>query len=97
MSDQPAAAEPEEVDATPVLAEARPLEPVRPSGPPPVVRAAAVAMTSFAAGAATVAVVRRHKARKAVGRRRRKRELRLTQIVASRSFLVDVHLLSPRD
>jgi hypothetical protein len=57
------------------------------------VQAAAVAMTGFAAGAATVAVVRRHRARKQVRSRRKDRKA-LGEVRASRSFLVDIHLLN---
>lgn len=60
---------------------------------PVAVQAAAVAVTGFAAGAATVAVVRRRRrARKSlrVGRKDRKA---LGEVRASRSFLVDIHLL----
>ena len=63
----------------------------------PVAQAAAVAATGFAAGAVTAAVVRgltkRH-AVKAAGRRGGRGGL---PVVGSRSFLVDVHLLGPRD
>jgi hypothetical protein len=76
-----------------------------PSGPargslvvagPVAVQAAAVAVTGFAAGAATVAVVRRHRARKAArrGLSRRKDRKALGDVRASRSFLVDIHLLN---
>ena len=59
----------------------------------PARQAAALAATSFVAGAATVAVVHRRRAR--VPRRRRKAKAKggLGEIVASNSFLVDVHLL----
>jgi hypothetical protein len=81
-----------EVDALPVLAEATMLEPRR--APAPVaIQAAVVAATSFAAGIATVAVVRSHPLRR-LGRRRRRREV--GRVVASRTFLVDVHLLDGR-
>jgi hypothetical protein len=60
---------------------------------PVAVQAAAVAMTGFAAGAATVAVVRRHRAKKQVRSRRRDRKA-LGDVRASRSFLVDIHLLN---
>jgi hypothetical protein len=56
---------------------------------PVAVQAAAVAVTGFAAGAATVAVVRRRRARKALGRRKA-----LGDVRATRSFLVDIHLLN---
>ena len=59
-------------------------------------QAVAVAATSFAAGAATLALVRRHSARKqlkrAVGRPVRRGGDGL-EIVASRRFMVDIHLL----
>jgi hypothetical protein len=81
-----------EVDALPVLADATVLEPRR--APAPVaIQAAVVAATSFAAGIATVAVVRSHPLRR-LGRRRRRREV--GRVVASRTFLVDVHLLDGR-
>ena len=85
----------EEVDALPVLDEsgsAGPLERTRPPGQVVARQAAAVAATSFAAGVATVAVVRARKIRRA-----RRRARAIPPIVASRSFLVDVHLLGPRD
>jgi len=64
------------------------LEPSRRTLPPAAV-AAGVAVTGVAAGMATVAVVQRHTARKAARRRRKL----LGKVVASRSFLVDVHVL----
>jgi hypothetical protein len=82
----------EVVDAVPVLAEPRAVEPLAAR---PAVQAAAVAATGFVAGAATVAVMRRRGARKAL--RRRKRPTRageVLEIVSSRSFLVDVHLVN---
>jgi hypothetical protein len=83
----------EEVDAVPVLSQAGPVEPARAAGQVVVRQAAAVAATSFAAGIATVALARAHKVRRA--RRRARRTM--APIVASRSFLVDVHLLGPRE
>jgi hypothetical protein len=84
----------EEVDAVPVLNEpGTTLEPTRPPGQVVVRQAAAVAATSFAAGVVTVALARATKVRRA--RRRARRTM--APIVASRSFLVDVHLLGPRD
>lgn len=56
---------------------------------PPVAVAAGVAMTSVAAGMATVAVVQRRHSRKAAKRRKKA----LGKVVASRSFLLDVHVL----
>jgi hypothetical protein len=58
---------------------------------PMAVQAAAVAVTGFAAGAATVAVVRRRRARKALGARKARKAF--GEVRASRSFLVDIHLL----
>jgi hypothetical protein len=84
----------EEVDAVPVLSDAgTTIEPRRPAGQVVARQAAAVAATSFAAGVATVALARATKVRRA--RRRARRTM--APIVASRSFLVDVHLLGPRD
>jgi hypothetical protein len=69
-----------------------PVVPERPSGVVMARQAAAVAATSFVAGAATAAAVRVGRARRA-----RRRSRKLPPIVASRSFLVDVHVLGPRD
>jgi hypothetical protein len=89
----------EEVDAVPVLVDqAPPLEPVAAPGGAVVVRqAAAVAATSFAAGVVTVAAVRAVGAARARRRERRARARQLAPVLATRSFLVDVHLLGPRD
>ena len=79
-----------EVDALPVLAEPTTLTSQR--EPAPVaMQAAVVAATSFVAGVATIAVVRSHPLRRLRGRRRRRD---VGRVVASRSFLVDVHVLS---
>jgi hypothetical protein len=81
--------EPEVVDGELVQARSRTaLEPARKSLPPVAV-AAGVAVTGVAAGMATVAVVQRRHARKAAKRRRKT----LGKVVASRSFLLDVHVL----
>jgi|SRR5215207_967331 len=93
-------ADAEIVDAVPVDDAALPATP--PSGgrelSAPVVRqAAAVAATSFVAGAATIAaarIVRRGGLRRRAPRRR---AVGRGQVVATRSFLVDVHVLAPRD
>jgi len=85
-----AAEEGEVVDGLPVVSEPRVLEPAR-VGQVPAVQAAALAATGFVAGAATVAVV--HHRRTRVARRRRRKAGALGEIVASNSFLVDVHLL----
>jgi hypothetical protein len=94
-SARPPAEDPEEVvDAVPVLLEPHALEPRRP--PALVTRqAAAVAATSFAAGIATVALSRLARTRAA--RRRSRRSRPVGKVIASQTFLVDVHLLARRD
>ena len=87
----------EEVDAVPVLAEgAGALEPRPAAGVVVVRQAAAVAATSFAAGVVTVAAVRAGRAVRAK-RRARRRASHLPPVLATRSFLIDVHLLGSRD
>jgi hypothetical protein len=89
-------AEPYAGDDLPVVAEVRTLEPARPAASP-AVQAAAVAATGFVAGAATVAIARRRARRAAAPARRRRSRSRVAEIgevVASRSFLVDIHLLN---
>jgi hypothetical protein len=83
----------EEVDAVPVAAETVAIEPRPASGVVAAKHAAAVAATSFAAGMATVAAVRVGRAVRA----RRKARKQLGPVLATRSFLVDVHLLGSRD
>jgi hypothetical protein len=80
----------------PVVAEARPVERPDPPGAlaPVAVQAAALAAGGFVAGAGIAAIVRTRGRRKAT-RRWGKARKRLP-IVASRSFLVDVHVLDPR-
>jgi hypothetical protein len=56
-------------------------------------QAAVFAAGSLVAGAATLAMVRRHRTRKQLARRRRARAKAIGSIVASRSFLIDVHVL----
>lgn len=86
----------EVLNGTPVLAgsEARYVEPGRPPGTlsPVVVQTAAVVGASAVAGATVVALVRRRRVRKLAKRRRRI----LAPVLASRSFLVDVHMLGER-
>jgi hypothetical protein len=82
----------EVVDGLPVVAEAYEIEPARP-GLVPARQAAALAATGFVAGAATVAVVHHRRSRVGARRRRRRKAAGLGEIVASNSFLVDVHLL----
>jgi hypothetical protein len=87
----------EEVDAVPVLASAPARELSTPRIALPVVaQAAAVAATGFAAGAMTAAMVRAARSRRAVKPRRRPAQLG-PEVVATRSFLIDVHVLAPRD
>lgn len=76
-----------------VASEPRVIEPVKPAGQV-VTQAAAVAATTFVAGAGLAAMIRGRHARGGLLRRRRRR--RDLPIVATRSFLVDVHLLDPR-
>jgi len=80
----------EVVDGLPVVTAAGVLE-ERPTAVVSAVQATALAATGFVAGAATVAVVSRHRAKKALKKSRRSGPL--GDIVSSRSFLVDVHLL----
>ena len=86
--------DPEVLDGVPVLNGGRPLETIRTPGAlsPAVVQTAALVGVSIAAGAATVAMVHRRRARRVVRRRRKV----LAPVLASRSFLVDVHVLGER-
>ena len=92
MSETPEDFQDEEVvDGLPVPAAPAVVEPSLPV-PVQARQAAALAATGFVAGAATVAVV--HRRRNRVPRRKRKKQKNgLGEIVASNSFLVDVHLL----
>jgi hypothetical protein len=81
----------EVVDGLPVPAAPAVVEPWLPTAVP-ARQAAALAATGFVAGAATVAVVSRRRSR-VPRRKRRKAKNGLGEIVASNSFLVDVHLL----
>jgi len=85
----------EVVDAYPVVAEVRTIERASPASLP-AVQAAAAAATGFVAGAATVALVRRRAARKQAARlaARPRRAADLLPIAATRSFLVDVHVIA---
>lgn len=83
----------ETVDGLPVLAEVRTIERGSPASLP-AVQAAAVAATGFVAGAATIALVKRRAARKVQrSRNAPRRATDMLPIVASRTFLVDVHLI----
>ncbi len=75
-----------------VASEPRVIEQARPAGQV-VTQAAAVAATTFVAGAGLAALIRRRPVR-ALRRRRRSRHHGLP-VVATRSFLVDVHVLDP--
>ena len=91
-----AAVEPDEevVDGLPVIAEVRTID--RPSHASlPAVQAAAAAATGFVAGAATIALIKRRSARKVArnGKGGARRAIDLLPITASRSFLVDVHVI----
>lgn len=96
----------EEVDAVPVLPEESVASrEIVPRGAPPIVQTAAVAAGSFVAGAAVLGLVHRRQTRRAApaAARPRRRIARagarakqvggIAEIVASRSLLVDVHLL----
>lgn len=88
--------DPEEtVDAVPVVDEVRAIERTR-SQLPTVRTAAAVAATGFVAGAATVVAIS-HQARKRSGGRnggrRRGKGVDALPILATRSVLLDIHLL----
>lgn len=76
-----------------VASEPRPVVPAKPVGTV-VKQAAAVGATTFVAGAGLAALLRGRSSRKAARRFRRGR--RDLPVVATRSFLVDVHLLDPR-
>jgi len=86
----------EVLDGVAVIADgqARPLEPPRAYGAmsPAVVQTVAVVGAGMVAGAATVAIVHRRRTRRLARRRRRV----LAPVLASRSFLVDVHMLGER-
>ena len=91
--------EAEIVDGLPVLAEVRTIERAAPASLP-AVQAAAVAATGFVAGATTVALVKRRSARKLAKNGRgggSRRAVDMLPIAASRSFLVDVHVLGKPD
>jgi hypothetical protein len=85
----------EVVDGFPVLAEVRAVERAA-TASLPTVQVAAVAATGFMAGAATVALVKRRAARKLArsGRAGSRRAADLLPIAATRSFLVDVHVIA---
>lgn len=92
----------EVVDGLPVLhAPAGAAAAIGPRGlPPAAVQAVTVAGASFVAGATVIAMLRDRRARKAArnalglaGRRRRRQKV---QVLGTRSFLVDVHVIERR-
>ena len=86
----------EVLDGVPVLADATARQVAQQRAPgalaPAVVQTAMIVGASVVAGAATVAIVHRRRARRVARRRRRM----LAPVLASRSFLVDVHVLGER-
>ena len=78
------------MDGLPVLAQSVQIQ--RPPAAVPARQAAALTATGFVAGMATAAVVRRRRSRARVRRARRKGGA-FGEILASNSFLVDVHLV----
>jgi hypothetical protein len=84
--------EEEAVDGVAVLSEVRAIEPA-PSAALPAVQAAAVAATGFVAGAATLVLIRRMATRK-VARSQLRRGIDALPIAGTRSFLIDIHLIS---
>ncbi|MEA2156982.1 MAG: hypothetical protein QOE11_3122 [Solirubrobacteraceae bacterium] len=97
MSDEPAQIheEGEVVNGVAVLAEeADGVQAQRPPGglSPATVQTVAVVGAGVMAGAAAVAIVHRRRARRMARRRRRI----MAPVLASRSFLVDVHMLGDR-
>jgi hypothetical protein len=88
-------ADAEVLEGLPVVAETTVLEAARPPSLP-AVQAATLAATGFVAGAATAALVSRRRTRSGVKRRTKKKGAvagPFGEIVSSKSFLVDVHLL----
>jgi hypothetical protein len=88
-------ADEEVVDGLPVVADVRAIDRASPVALP-AVQAAAAAATGFVAGAATIALVRRHSTRKRARAQRRvqRRPVDMLPIIASRTFIVDVHMLA---
>jgi hypothetical protein len=84
----------EVIDGVAVLDEPRVVEARSPAGvlTPAVVQTAALVGVSMMAGATAVAVVHRRRVRRLARKRRRV----LAPVLASRSFLVDVHMLGER-
>ena len=88
----------EVVDGLPVLAgESEEIEARRVAGLAEVVvtrsQVAVLALSGFAAGAATVALANRRKVAKVMAGAARRKALPGSDVLSSRSFLVDVHVL----
>jgi hypothetical protein len=84
--------EPEVVDGVAVLDAPRVLDEQRPALSPVLVQTAAAMGVSMVAGATAVALVHRRRSRRLARSRRRV----LAPVLASRSFLIDVHVLGER-
>ena len=82
----------EVVDGVPVLAQPRVIARQRSALSPMVVQTATAAGVSMLAGATAVALVRRTRSSRAA----RKRSRAIGPVLATRSFLIDVHLLGER-
>jgi hypothetical protein len=97
--EEPLPLDPEVTEAlAPMPAPEAPLTTRRPAGDLVRTQAAAVAVTGFAVGAVTaVALSRRRTRSKAASVRQGKTRRDISNVVASRSFLVDVHLLGSKD
>ncbi len=85
----------EVLDALPVRVEVRPLQPARPPAGVALAQTAAVAATGFFAGVATAAVLGRRRQRR-LGRPAPARPAGTLEVVSSRTYLVDVHVLERR-
>ncbi len=91
----------EVLDVLPVRVDVRPLEPARPPAGVALVQTAAVAATGFFAGVATAAVLGRRRQRR-LGRPAPApapapaRPAGRLEVVSSRTYLVDVHVLERR-
>ena len=87
----------EVVEGLPVLADVQEVVVTRPQGAAAIVQTAAVAATGFVAGVATAAVLGRRLQREAgrIAARRAAPEQPL-ELLSTRTFLVNVHLLGRR-
>lgn len=83
------------VDGVIVVGQARPLPERRTVGQM-VTSRRAVAATGFVAGAATALAVAQRRGRRAAARSQRRSKTGRLDVAATRSFLVDVHLLNKR-